>query len=76
MITTLVAILAYALLTVLFRKLIHAPLTGQSLTDHFFALAGDGVYTAIVAPLFFWMFFRFPNLLGFTSHGPRSRGHG
>lgn len=76
MITTLMAILAYAVLTVIFRRLIHAPLTGQKMADHFFTLAGDGVYTAIVAPLFFWLFFRFPNLLGFTSHGPRTRGHG
>ncbi len=76
MITTLIALLAYALLSVAFRRMIHAPLDGQSAGGQFFPLAGDAVYTAIVAPLFYWLFFRFQPLLGFSPHGPRGRSHG
>ena len=76
MITTLLAALAYAFLDALFRAFIHAPLNGLSIPAHFAHLAGDAVYTAVAAPLFFWLFFRFQPLLGFTPHGPRGRGHG
>jgi len=76
MITTLLALLAFSFLDALFRTFFHAPLVGLSIHTHFFHLAGDAVYTAIAAPLFFWLFFRFQSLLGFTPHGPRSRGHG
>jgi rod shape-determining protein MreD len=76
MIMTLLAMLAYALLDAIFRSLLHAPLTGLTIPSHFLHLAGDAVYTAVAAPLFFWIFFRFQPLLGFTPHGPRGRGHG
>ena len=73
---TLLAVLAFAFLAALFRKLIGAPLHGGGFWRQFGNLAGDAVYTAILAPLFFWFFFRFRQLLGFSSHGPRIRGHG
>ncbi|HUO09083.1 MAG TPA: rod shape-determining protein MreD [Phycisphaerae bacterium] len=72
---TLMAILTFALLCLMMRSIAHAPFEGQSLWTHFMTLAGNAIYTALVAPAFFWLFFRFPGLLGFTSHGPRTR-HG
>jgi rod shape-determining protein MreD len=74
-IMTLLAILAFAVFSSLFRKLIGAPLESASLWVHIGRLAGDAVYTSIAAPFFFWLFFRFQPLLGFSAHGSRSRGH-
>jgi rod shape-determining protein MreD len=74
-IMTLLAVLAFALISALFRKLIGAPVESASLWVHIGRLAGDAVYTSIAAPFFYWLFFRFQPLLGFSSHGYRSRGH-
>ena len=75
-ILTLLAILAYGLAAVVFRRLIGAPLHGDAMLPHLGQLAGNGLYTAVVAPVVFWFLFRFKHLLGFTPHGPRTRGHG
>jgi rod shape-determining protein MreD len=75
-IMTLLAVFAFALLSALFRKVIGAPLDGKAAWTHFTYIAGNGVYTAIVAPFAFALLFRFHGLLGFSSHGPRTRGHG
>ena len=72
-IMTLLAVLVFAFLAALFRKLIGAPLYGLAFWPHSFQLAGNALYTAIVAPGIFWLLFRFPKLLGFTSHGARDR---
>ena len=69
------AILFFALLCLPMRSLAKAPFEGHSVWTHFVTLAGDAIYTALVAPIFYWIFFRFPGLLGFSSHGPRTR-HG
>jgi rod shape-determining protein MreD len=71
---TLTAIMAFALLAVTFRWAIGAPLEGRSAWTHLGYLAGNAVYTGILAPFIFWVFFRFQGMLGFTSHGPRGRG--
>ncbi len=71
---TLLAILTFAVFSLPMRYVSNSPLQGLSMWTHLGSLAGSGVYSSIVAPLFFWLFFRFPSLLGFTSHGPRTRG--
>src|SRR5271169_3337489 len=68
---TLLAIMAFALLALPMRSFANAPFEGQSMWTHFGTLAGNAVYSSIFAPAFFWFWFRFPSLLGFTSHGPR-----
>jgi rod shape-determining protein MreD len=73
MMMTLFACLGFALLSTIFRKLVGAPFDDGAL-KHFGTLSADAVYTAIVAPAIFWVLFRFPGILGFTTHGPR--GHG
>ncbi len=72
---TLLAVLAFALLCLPMRSLAKAPFEGHSVWTHFISLAGNAIYTALVAPAFYWFFFRFPGVLGFSSHGPRTR-HG
>jgi rod shape-determining protein MreD len=71
---TLLAMLAFSVLSVIMRLLVQAPLDGGSAWVHLETLAGNAVYTAIVSPALFWVFFRLTPLLGFTSHGPRMRG--
>ncbi|HVX86688.1 MAG TPA: hypothetical protein VH253_18035 [Phycisphaerae bacterium] len=71
---TLLALLLFAVLSVIMRVLVQAPLEGHSVWTHFWTLTGDAVYSAVAAPALFWVFFRFTPLLGFTSHGPRTRG--
>jgi rod shape-determining protein MreD len=71
---TLLAMLAFSVLSVIMRLLVEAPLDGGSAWIHLGSLAGNAVYTAIAAPPLFWIFFRLSPLLGFTSHGPRTRG--
>ncbi len=72
---TLMAILAFAIISAIFRKFIGAPLEGKTVWTHFAFLAGNAVYTAAVAPFVFYVLFRFRHILGFTPHGPRTRGH-
>lgn len=76
MMVTLLGVLGFAVISAVFRNLIGAPLEGRSVWKHMGIVSGDAVYTAIVAPLIFWVFFRFRHLLGFSSHGARGRGHG
>lgn len=71
---TLLAIVIFGVLAILMRLLTHAPLEGHSVSVHFGVLMGNAVYSAVIAPGFYWVFFRFPGLLGFTSHGARTRG--
>ncbi len=73
---TLFAILTFALMSIPMHLLSSSPLQGRSAGTHFATLAGNALYSAIVAPFFFWLFFRSPSLLGFTQQGPRTRGHG
>jgi rod shape-determining protein MreD len=73
---TLLAVLAFAIFSSLFRWMIGAPLEGHSAWGHFSYVAGNAVYTSIVAPFVYFVLFRFQHLLGFTPHGPRLRGHG
>jgi len=73
---TLLGVLAFAFLSVILRRLLGAPLQGRSMWTHFSVHAGNALYTAIVAPFLFYLMFRFHHLLGFTSHGPRTRPHG
>lgn len=70
-IMTLLAILLLAVLAATTRKLLGAPLYERAWWPHFIHLAGNSLYTAIVAPGLFWLFFRIPKLLGFTAHGAR-----
>jgi rod shape-determining protein MreD len=72
---TLLAILAFALVCLPMRSFASAPYQGHSVWTHFATLGGNAVYTSVIAPFLFGLFFRFPSLLGFTSHGPRTR-HG
>ncbi len=72
---TLFAILTFAALSVIVRLIISAPLDSNSIWSHFANLAANAIYSAILAPVFFWLFFRLQPILGFTSHGPRSRAH-
>lgn len=71
---TLLAMLMFSILSVIMRLLVQAPLEGGSAWIHLGLLAGNAVYTAIAAPVLFWVLFRLTPLLGFTLHGPRSRG--
>ena len=71
---TLLAVLAYGVIGALFRSLTGGPLYQHSAWSQMGFVAGNAVYTAIVAPMVFFILFRFQGLLGFTSHGPRGRG--
>lgn len=70
-IMTLLAVLLFAFLSATFRKVMGAPLYGNGWWPHVLHLAGNALYTAVIAPGAFWLFFRFPKLLGFTIHGAR-----
>jgi len=72
-IMTLLAVLLFACLATLFRRLIGAPLYGRAFWPHLMHLAGNAFYTALVAPGVFWSYFRLQKLLGFSPHGSRSR---
>ena len=72
---TLLAIVIFAFFSVVCRWVINAPHTGGSLWNHFTFIAANAVYTAIIAPIIFFVLFRFEHLLGFTPQGPRVRGH-
>jgi rod shape-determining protein MreD len=72
---TLLGVLTFALLSVILRRLLGAPMQGHSMWAQFSVHAGNALYTAIVAPFVFYLLFRFHHLLGFTSHGTRGRAH-
>jgi rod shape-determining protein MreD len=74
MLATFVLILGYAVLSAFFRKILGASLDGGGMFSHVAYLWADAVYTALLAPVFFWIFFRFKDLLGFSLPGARSRG--
>src|SRR5436305_2088277 len=69
---TLLAILTFGVLSIMMRVVVGGTLQGNSAWSHFVYVAGNGVYSCIVAPFLFWIFFRFQPLLGFSSH--RARG--
>jgi rod shape-determining protein MreD len=71
-IMTFFGILLYAILAALYRQFLGAPLYAASFWAHFTFLAGNAAYTALFAPPLFWLFFRFPKLLGFSYQGPRT----
>jgi rod shape-determining protein MreD len=73
---TLLAVVVFAILSAFFSWAIGAPLEGHTLWAHLTHIAGNAIYTSIVAPFLFYVLFRFQHLLGFTPHGPRLRGHG
>jgi len=64
-IMTLVAVLAFAVLSALWRKMLGAPLQGLGIWPHVGRLAGNAVYTAVVAPAVMWVLFRLKGILGF-----------
>jgi len=70
---TLLALVAFGMMACLFQWALGSPLAGHSVMSQIGTTAGNAGYTAVVAPFMYWVFFRFPNLLGFTSHGSRSR---
>jgi rod shape-determining protein MreD len=72
---TLLAILIFAALSIITRLIISAPLIFNSIWSDFAHTAANAFYSALVAPIFFWLFFRIQPLLGFSTHGPRSRVH-
>jgi rod shape-determining protein MreD len=72
---TFLAVLAVGLLTGLAGQLTGTPMEGHNFATHFGLAAGNAVYSSIVAPGLFWILFRFRALLGFTSHGLRTRSH-
>ena len=74
MLLTLVALLALAVMEGVFRWGIGASLEGRSLWTQMGRMAGNAFYTALLSPVFFWVFFRFKQSLGFTEHGSRARG--
>jgi rod shape-determining protein MreD len=74
-IITLLAILGFAVLDVAMRKIIGATLDGNSIWTHFGHLAANAIYSALVAPIFYWLFFRAQPLLGFSLQGSRGRMH-
>ncbi|MCL2648531.1 MAG: rod shape-determining protein MreD [Phycisphaerales bacterium] len=71
---TFLAIGVFAVLSVMMRKLVGGPLEG-GVAGHLGHVVVNGLYTALVAPLFYRVFFRFQGVLGFSSHGPRGRIH-
>ena len=73
---TLFAILVFALMSLPMHMISGSPLQGRSGWTHFGTLGGNAVYSSIIAPCFFWLFFRSPTLLGFTQQGPRTAGTG
>ena len=72
---TFLAILAFAILSVIMRKMVGAPFEGGVWWTHFGHMATNALYSTIVAPVFYGLFFRFQSVLGFSSHGPRTRIH-
>jgi cell shape-determining protein MreD len=70
---TLLSLLALAVFDVIVRMLISAPLDDGSIWRHFGHLSANAVYSALVTPILIALFFRLTPILGFTSHGPRSR---
>ena len=72
-IMTLIALVIFSILSTIFRTLLGSRLEGDSAWAHLGHLLVDSIYTAILAPFLFWVFFRFPQMLGFTSQ--RSRSH-
>ncbi len=72
---TLVGVLGFAVGSALFRRLIGAPLYGLAVWPHLVHVAGNALYTAVAAPVVFWVWFRFPKLLGFTAQGARQRDY-
>jgi cell shape-determining protein MreD len=63
---TFLALALFAVLATVFRRLIGAPLEGQSAWIHFGHLFVNAIYSAVAAPFLFWIFFRFPSMLGFS----------
>src|ERR1051325_2783285 len=72
---TFLAVLAFGLMSVIMRALVGAPMEGKSAIVHFGHMAANAVYTCVIAPFFYGLFFRFHSLLGFTPQGPRTRVH-
>jgi len=71
---TFLAIAVFAVLSIIMRKIVGGPL-GEGMGSYFWHVVVNGLYTALVAPLFYRLFFRFQGILGFSSHGPRGRMH-
>ena len=71
----LLAVLLFALLSLITHTLTGSPMIGLSPWTFFGKYAGNAVYSAVVAPVLYWILFRFPTLLGFSTHGSRTRGH-
>jgi rod shape-determining protein MreD len=72
-IMTLLAVLAFGGLSLVWRELLSAPLYGHAVWPHMGRMAGNAVYTAVVSPVAFRVFFGFRKLLGFAVPGVRRR---
>jgi rod shape-determining protein MreD len=68
---TFLAILAFGVLDTLARRLLGAPLYGAGMGSSFGIQAVNALYTALLAPFFFWLLFRLRRLLGFSYQGRR-----
>ncbi len=69
------AVLAFGLLSAMTHLATGSFASGSSFVSHFGSYAGNAVYSSFVAPGIFWILFHLQGILGFSSHGPRTRLH-
>lgn len=70
-IMTFLAVVAFGAFSAAWRDMLGAPLYGRAILSDLGRMAGNAIYTALVAPLACWLFFRFKGLLGFSALGSR-----
>ena len=71
-ILTVLAVFAYGFLTALLRTIAPSG-SGPSFWREILTMTGNSAYSGLAAPALFWLFFKIRPLLGFGTHGPRSR---
>ena len=70
-IMTLLTVAAFGALSAAWRDLVGAPLYRHAMLPDLGRMAGNAMYTALVAPMVCWLFFRFKGMLGFSALGSR-----
>lgn len=70
---TFLAVLAFGVISGLLRTLWPASYEPTRYWPYVGGMAGDAVYSGLLAPAAFWLFFRLRPMLGFGSHGLRGR---
>jgi len=70
------AIGLYGVLSMGARIGLGAPIVGNSVAAHLGTVLGNAVYSALLAPVCFWLLLKLKPILGFQVHGLRSRSHG